>query len=370
MKIIFAIRNDYQSHFGGDVVQMLKTKEYLEKIGNIEIVICNSVESIMENRDAEIMHIFNIQTLKESCMYMKAAKELNLKVALSTIYWDLSYSTYVQKTEKMKLEIPTKLGKNLTFSALKYLRKSKNDYSYLSKGYFENSIYLINNADILLPNSEEELEQISKNFNLRLDRLEDKTIVVPNAVDIDETSNSPYTGELPKNYVLEVARIEVIKNQINVVRALEDNPEIPIVFVGAEIESSYLTNLKKRALKRGNVYFLGRVPHEQLADIYRKAAVHILPSFRESPGLSSLEALQQKTNIVVSSKEYCPIDYYKFNEVGSICNPFDRRSIKESIMAEMNTKRDLNDDFLINYSYEKAAENTFLGYKKLLEMTN
>lgn len=366
MKIIFAIRNDYQTHFGGDVVQMLKTKEYLEKRDDVEIVICNSKEEILKHTDSDMMHIFNIQTVHESYEYLNLAKKLGIKTALSTIYWDLSYSTYVQKTFQLGIHNPIKFGQKAIFKLLKFVRRNTLDESYLSKGYMDKTTYLIENADVLLPNSDEELEQVARNFNLNYEELLAKTNVVPNAVDVDAVDYQPYLGELPKKFVLEIARIEVIKNQLNVIRALEDTPEIPIVFVGAEIEGSYLNHVKKVAEKRGNVHFLGRVPHEQLADIYGQAGVHILPSFRESPGLSSLEALEQNTNIVVSSKEYCPINYYRFNEFGSICDPFDIKSIKKSILQELNRERIIPASYFSNYSYEKAAEETFKGYLQVL----
>lgn len=37
-KIIFATRKDFFSKFGGDNIQLLKTKEYLEKKYNLEII--------------------------------------------------------------------------------------------------------------------------------------------------------------------------------------------------------------------------------------------------------------------------------------------------------------------------------------------
>ena len=60
------------------------------------------------------------------------------------------------------------------------------------------------------------------------------------------------------------------------------------------------TNVIKLGKKRGNTFFLGEISHDDIYPYYSKAKVHVLPSFRESPGLSTLEAAVFGVNCVVS----------------------------------------------------------------------
>lgn len=367
MKVIFAIRNNYLEHFGGDVVQMQKTKEFLEKAYPVEIVICNSEESILEHDDADAMHIFNIQTIDESYRYHLVAKKMGIPVALSTIYGDFSETIYLSKLIKLGITKPTTFGKKLVVSLLGMIRKNKEDDSYLSKSYFEKTRELVEGAQVLLPNSDEEIISIAQNFQMDAASLQMKTIVVPNAVDISKKEIVPYTSKkLPENFVLEVARVESTKNQLNVIRALYDQPQIPIVFVGAQVEGKYLDKVKELAKKRGNTYFLGKVAHEELGDIYRRAAVHILPSFRETTGLSSLEALFYGCKIVVSNADYCPVSYYQFDQYGELCDPYHPKSIQKAIHHALETPFALPPHYFERYNYEVAAKQTFLGYSTML----
>ena len=126
--------------------------------------------------------------------------------------------------------------------------------------------------------------------------------------------------------------------------------------------------IKEIAEKRGNVFFTGKIKEEQLFDLYKRAKVHVLPSFRESPGLSTLEALICGTQIVVSNEKFCPIKYYKFDKYGFVCNPYDVNSIRNSILNAYNNPKDISlpDDYIKFFSYENAANMTYNVYERVL----
>ena len=90
MKILFVNRKDCFINRGGDTVQMEKTKAFLEKLYDVEINYCLSIDEILENNDAQIVHIFNIQNSNETLEYVNAAKEKNKKIILSSIYYQYS----------------------------------------------------------------------------------------------------------------------------------------------------------------------------------------------------------------------------------------------------------------------------------------
>jgi glycosyltransferase involved in cell wall biosynthesis len=373
IKVLFATRNDALSHRGGDTVQMLKTKEFLEKNYPVRIEIALNETDFVEHKDADLVHIFNIQTIDETLKYVDLCEKYNKKFTFSTIYWDLSHYIYntflINNFNYMNINKSTYRYKDMVMNLKKFagMVLNKGD-QYGSKNYVQKRRKVLEKADILLPNSNEELEIIEREFGLT--GLMEKTIVVPNAVDLKNTSDTKLTlNWLNKleNIVLEVGRIEPTKNQAGVVKALAHHPEIPIVFVGRVHNEKYAEYVRKLANKRGNVHFINQIDHEEIFALYRKAAVHVLPSFRESPGLSSLEALFSGCNIVASSVEYCPVHYYKFDQYGEICNPYDPESIKSAILKSL--KKDKvrpPESYFEDYSYQRAAELTYKAYEKLV----
>lgn len=374
IKVLFATRHDALSHRGGDTVQMLKTKEFIEKSFPVKIEIALNEAEFEKHKDADVVHVFNIQTIEETLKYIELCKKHHKKFVVSTIYWDLSHSifiTFLTKTFNiMDLNKNSYYYKNFVIDLKKTvgLLLNKKD-QYGSKNYVVKRKRVLEQADLLLPNSKEELEIMENEF--RLNGLMKKTIVVPNAVDYKPFTDSKLTIEWLNaldNIVLEVGRIEPTKNQAGVIKALDGHPEIPIVFVGRVQDEKYAQYVRGLAEKRGNVHFIDQIDHDEIFALYQKAAVHVLPSFRESPGLSSLEALFTGCNIVVSSVEYCPVHYYKFDQYGETCNPYDPTTIREAILNSLKKDRvNLPDEYYNDYSYGKVAELTYLAYTKLIE---
>lgn len=100
-KVLFATRHDALSHRGGDTVQMLKTKEFLEKSFPVTIELALNESDFIKHSDADLVHVFNIQTIDETLKYVELCQKYNKKFALSTIYWDLShfiFNTFLTST--------------------------------------------------------------------------------------------------------------------------------------------------------------------------------------------------------------------------------------------------------------------------------
>lgn len=353
MKIAFAIRADYLMNRGGDTYQFLKTKEYLEEYEDIEIVVINSVDEFKKT-DCQLIHIFNIQTDKFTLAMVQEAKKRGIKVVLSPIIWELGDARYVNICSKFTTNFYIICGMKVMGN---FVEKAL--YIFNKKKYKE----ILELCDLILPNSDEEGEYLLSTYNSTV-----KSISVPNCIDIKMQSNLS-SKNLPKNMVLEVARIEPTKNQLGVVLALMDEKDIPLYFVGKQNDchKKYIKKVKALAEKRGNTFFIEEMPQEKLIEYYKAAKVHVLPSFRESPGLVSLEAMYYDANIVVADKRYRPTKYYQFDKYGYVCNPYSVKSIKETIMDAYNTdKRIVEKEYFKFINYKKAAELTRNGYISIL----
>lgn len=353
MLVNFAIRKDYLTNRGGDTFQLLKTIEYLEKYGDIHCKIVSDPEKIDSNLD--ILHIFNLQNASFAYTMEQAAKKKKAKVVISPIVWHFGDANYVNKM----MRIFHNMNIVRLFRGISPLFEK---YS-ISHGKKIKKI-ILQNANIVMPNSIEEGEILKKQYNVDFNE-----VVVPNCVDIGLKEKNKQL-QLPKDFILEVGRIEPTKNQLSLIEAMMSHPEIPLVFVGKQNKRKkfYVDLLKKMAKKRGNTFFIEELPQEDLAEYYKAAKVHVLPSFRESPGLVTLEALFYGCNIVVSDYKFCPVNYYRFDEVGYICDPYSTNSIESAVLeAYYAPSKVVVQDYFDFFSYKNAAHIIREAYIKLMK---
>lgn len=370
MKVAFCIRKDYINPLGGDSIQMLKTKEYLEKKFNLSIDIVTDPNEI--NLQYNIVHVFNFSTYKISKKFIQKAIELKIPVVSSPIYWDYSYASVGKIFNKLpfiyQLNEKTILRLRKTVQLFgKFFPKPVGVSSIFKK----NAKWMFNHSTMVAPNSQEEADLLIKWINVRENN---KIRIVYNATDkadlqngnIKESSFLERYG-IPENYILQVGRIEFCKNQLNLIVSLMDFPEIPIVFVGRKFDSSYFKKVNKMAKKRGNVFFIENVPHEEINHFYKFAKIHVLLSLRESPGLVNIEALSNDCPIVISDERFLPVNTYFLNQP-YIVNPLDVKQIKEKVLTAYRRREISSFDFE-KFSWYNVAKQTFSIYNEIINMT-
>src|SRR5690606_8764638 len=112
-----------------------------------------------------------------------------------------------------------------------------------------------------------------------------------------------------------------------------------------------------RKIAADNIEFTGFIPLQGLIENYRKAKVHILPSFSETCGLSSLEAAYHQCSLVISkggdTQEY-------FMEEACYCDPNDIESILQAVKkaASLASSKKLYNRIVNELSWEKAAQQS------------
>ncbi|MCS2892493.1 glycosyltransferase [Parabacteroides faecis] len=367
MKVLFQSRKTLYSVPGGDTTQIMKTKEFLEKLG---VIVDVSLELTPDVSEYDVVHVFNLMRPQELYLQVKNAKKYRKKVALSTIYGP--YEEYEKVARGGILQIMNNL---LSISQIEYLKViaravlnfefNKGTVIYLLNGHKRLQRKILKMVDVFLPNSDSEMMRVVKDFNMR----QYNYISVSNAVDVskfnyDEIEVSP---ELEKycDCVLCVARIEGRKNQLNIIRACKDLP-YKLVFIGKAGANSKKYYEKCQEEASANTFFLGQIEHEKLPQFYKLAKVHILASWMETPGLSSLEAGIMHTNVVVTKKGDTE-DYFK--QYAFYCEPDDLSSIRKAVKQAFNTPFD--ERFLErirdNYKWEDTAQQTYQGYKSIME---
>lgn len=363
MKVLFLSRKDYLSSPGGDTVQMLKTQEALRVLG-VEVDV--TLETTPDLTQYDLVHLFNIQHAPEALLQLRNAKEQKKPVAVSTIYWDLRHiykePDFFHYHKFGIVRILAKFWWRLPQALFPIIRMPR------QRTFRE----MLSRSDLLLPNSVAEAEHIALIFDRPEFRA--KMRVVPNGVSENELNVSGAETEisisrhynLPQRYVLQVGRIEYLKGQLKLINALADYPDIPLVFVGRDNQHHYYKECRRSGTLRGATWFIDEIPHDRLPELYRNAAVHVLPSLRESPGLVTLEAALYQTNCVVSI--HGPVMEY-FGDTVWYCNPAKTTSIREAVIAAWNSpyQDDLRKMILQNFTWEVAARKTLDAYEWLLE---
>lgn len=364
MRVLMINRADARDVPGGDVIQLEKTRAGLMSLGvTVDVRLTDELDGPW---DYDLVHIFNMQSPGQSWEACQLARDKGLPVALSPIYWDLTELWYWTDPA---LHPVWRLMKSVLgrWSYPIYGRWQR--FRSRSSESWRLQRQLLLASDIILPNSLLEQAQICKDFALSTGTL--KFAVVPNAIDrnLFETiaASVQPTAVLPgvENFVLEVGRLSPEKNCIALIDALW-TVNIPIVFVGkaSPYAPEYAAECRELGRRRGNVYFLDWVPHEQLPSLYARAAVHALPSWRETPGLVSLEAAACGCSIVSTSigsaREY-------FGDLAWYCHPADngsiRKAVTKALLAEPSTG--LRRRVLDNYTWDRAAKVTLKAYDSI-----
>lgn len=371
MKILFCVRHNFHDAPGGAQIQILKTKEYLEKLG-LSCDITTTPYGINYN-NYDILHLTDLTWVYDNIVYFAEIKKQNYrgKKVLSTIYWP--FDDYASKGAPLLQKIIFKLfginGFEFAKALAKFIFKKEKIYlNGVKKSYIKIQKEIAQQVDWLLPNAELEMEALNRRLGLKLTNYS----IANNAIDTTVFDKIILNSNIKKdmNLITFVARIDARKNQLNFLKSMMDT-KYKIRFIGNAGPNSkkYLQKLKELAKKRGNVEFISHIPQEEVFKYMLEAKVNVLTSWIETPGLVSLEAAYAKCNIVVSNKGSVS-DYFK--DFAFYCNPENLSDIRTQVIKALNS--DFDDRFLKlikeEYSWEKTAEQTFEAYKRVLNEKN
>lgn len=347
MRILMVNREDAFSLLGGDTIQMMKTKQSLEKLG-VKVDVSLGAKNSDYYKKYDLIHIFNVQTEKFSYNEAQKVKSAKIPLILSPIWWDFEEElindsqNYGKKMLLISKLIGIKNAKRLKSLQLNIKHKKINQ--------------ILNMSDYILPNSKMEIESLNRCFSYN----NRKNFVVYNGISEEFIKSENYEK---REYALQVGRIEPAKNTLLTIKSCNEL-KIPLLIVGKKVDQTYYKKCLDEGQK-GNVKFLDGQKHEELREIYKKAKIHVLPSFRETPGLVTLEAAALGCNIVStnvgSAEEY-------LSELVTYCNPKDYDSIKNGIEKEWNKENNdiLRNYIISNFTWDIAAERTLEAYKKCI----
>jgi glycosyltransferase involved in cell wall biosynthesis len=363
MKILMASRRSSATTLGGDTVQIQSLARELGKLGHsVQIDFDGKVSAA----SFDIVHIFNLDRPQDVIPVTTEAKKIGKPVVLTPIFVD-----YREFDVRGRTGVPGTVGRIIGaewMARAKILGRALRNGEFhagtsrvLLSGLFRMQQVLLSRADFVLPNSTSEMRRLSHRFGIDMDKV--KWMKIENGVDTELFRMD--NKAVQREGVLCVARVEGLKNQLNLVHAMEGLPwTLTLIGSVAPNHQRLLSHVLKASGK--NAQYIGQVPQVELPRFYQQARVHVLPSWFETTGLSSLEAAVMGCNIVVTGKgdtrEY-------FEDDAFYCEPDDVNSIRNAIQRAYEAPVDtgFRERLMKNCTWKKAAEKTLQAYERLLD---
>ncbi len=356
LKVVMIARSTLYTVKGGDTIQVSQTAAHLvEKNIAVDIKLTNET---IDYEKYGLLHFFNITRPADILYHVRKS---NKPFVVSTILVDYSeYDRYHRKG------LAGMLFGFINHNRIEYLKTISRwilgkdklmSISYLWKGQRRSITEILKKANLLLPNSHSEYNRLLKLYHCNT-----PYVVVPNGIDPDLFSFDE-TVEKDPRMVICVARIEGIKNQLNLIKAL-NNTAYQLVLIGSASpnQQSYYQACKKIA--GPNICFIGQLPQEELLQYYQKAKVHVLPSWFETTGLSSLEAAAMGCSIIITDKGDTR-DY--FGDDAVYCDPSSPENIFAAVekAALLRSNESFQKKILSCYSWEQATIRTMEAYERI-----
>lgn len=359
-KILIFDRFNSAQFPGGDTIQIKAIEKYLTE-QDYSVTLSHNPQADLSPFDYIL--IFNLTNPYEAYICAKAAVKYSKPYILFPVYWNLDQLNMpANKSWKFMLKkvLPPFL-KNIIrgwhfYRINKSLMKELQLQPYEIFNTAKIIVYVLKNAFVICPNSIAEWEHLEDNF--RVSELNNNYKVIYNGINLselmsvvkDEVIFRKYN--LPNEYICCVGGIGPRKNQLSLIKAANE-ANINIVIIGQASKGYEDYYNKVKVLAKGNIFFLGQLPQSETFKIVKSSIAHIQPSFIETPGLASLEAVALGVNIIVADTG--PVREY-FLENGYYCNPNDPKSIKQSLVTVYNLKKVENNipAFIHNYDWKNV----------------
>jgi glycosyltransferase involved in cell wall biosynthesis len=233
-------------------------------------------------------------------------------------------------------------------------------------------------SDCILTVSDASKRDILHLFNIP----PEKIVVVYNAIDAhfsvtpqpDAVARVRERYQLDHRFVLYVGNIKPHKNLVRLIEAFSELragelEDVKLLIIGDEISKlPALRHAVHRHKLHKHVRFLGYVPDDQLAVLYRLAAVFIFPSLYEGFGLPPLEAMASGTPVVVSNVSSLP---EVVGDAAVLVDPHDIDSMVDglrSVLTNPARAEDMRRKGLARareFSWERSVARTLEVYKRI-----
>lgn len=341
---------------GGDTVVMMRVAECLQQRG-INVRVDVDREAVLS--DYDIVHLHNFATPDDTESLARRCVAAGVPYIVTTMYEDkpLFFNQMVEQAGAFFRYIEAGQPRERFEEFMAPVKRVK------PAPCFDNT-WTANRAAALVASGVREKETLERDYP-------DCPFVTTYRLGSDIVDAATKTSIVKgltgnRDFVLCVGRLEARKNQLMLLKALEDT-DIPIVFAtsGFTYQPQYAQACKLFKRKQGQVVFLQALSPEELNALFLEARVHALPSWYELPGIVSQEAAKLGANVVVSDYG-TPRDY--LGDEAFYCAPDDPESILDAVVDAFSSPlrpglaRQVSD-----YTWENAAARVLEIYQRVLD---
>lgn len=337
---------------GGHRVQLQQTARALRELG---VEVDEHDGPTLPDGSWDLVHGFQL-----SAHEVASARKRGLPVAMSTIYWGLSYGTSSYASRPTPRDCAGRAYRGLRYLAASL--RGRERLTRLSIHEMQEHLDLMrawSMADVLLPNAEGEAQHIRDDLGVLTE-----IAIVPNAIDANLFTPG-FSRSRPAGSVLSVGRIEPHKGQLALIEALRGVEGVTLTVVGPPHphHSTYVERCHAAAFD--NVTLLPGVDHADLPDLYARHHTHVLASGYETTGLVSLEAAASGCTVVATDRGHAR-EYLGDN--ARYCDPADPGSIQRAVLSALADppSPDLLDRILSRYTWAETARVTLTAYDQVV----
>ncbi|MBM3323680.1 glycosyltransferase family 4 protein [candidate division WOR-3 bacterium] len=220
-------------------------------------------------------------------------------------------------------------------------------------------------AELLLPNTREEMEMMARAFGVPAARM----VELPNGVEERFLDSKPdaFVQEYGlKDFILYVGHIGWgRKNVLPLLNVLRRTGH-PAVLIGPVIQNDYARRCREVVESSPNIRLIPGLPSDSplLESAYAACDTLVLPSFYETPGLAALEAGLAGAKVCIT--RYGGTTEY-FGEHASYLDPRSEESIEKSLNASLGRAKDvrLRDRIAASYLWRHAGKRLVEAYSAL-----
>jgi len=352
LRVLFQNRSNALTQRGGDTIVMERTLEGLKKHG-VEVVI--DLENREDPAKFSLVHLFNFALPDMTRAFAERAHAAGVPFVVTTLCEDVPIFHHQSHVLAASL-----VEYRLRGQDKQWWNDSRPSLSAIPAcAHFDNA-WTAKHATALITNGATE-SAVLKKYYPGIKEICEVKLGCDVGVAGDPTLFEKEYGV--RDFVLSVGRLESRKNQLMLLKALEDSDLTVVLAAGG---FSYQPDYEKavREFKRkGKTIILGRVSREMLASAYAAAKVHALPSWYELPGLVSLEAARYGCSVVATRNGTAP-DY--FGELAYYCDPASESSIYQAVMAAYQAPRSGKiSEFAAQYTWQRTADETYAVYQRV-----
>jgi glycosyltransferase involved in cell wall biosynthesis len=337
---------------GGHIVQLEKTAAALAEAGH-DVATDFSVDPAPAAFD--LVHGFAL-----NAGHIRHWHRRGIPVALSSIYWERAYRVGGGNQRSSARSLAGRGLRAARFARAALAGRNSLTEACMTFDQRETELFAsFESADLLLPNARGEGESIRRDLGVST-----PIVPIPNGVDPARFSRSgePF-GQ--RAFVLYVGRIEPHKNQLGLIEALRGSG-LPLVIAGHPHPDHPRYMQQCRSAGSGWVTFHVSLDETELAELYGRARVHVLPSWFETTGLVSLEAALSGCSIVSTSRGHA---HEYLDRFAAYCDPAEPDSIRSAVRLAWETppSPELRHRILDRYTWTHVAQATLAAYATLPE---